>query len=112
MTRRIQKSPTYTLYLAAIGCPTKNVPVANSEQAQNAFNMYRSIYDFGGSAMKRGCGDIRDENGALIARISYNGRVWDAEGKPTDGLTGQQWLASCAEVGELILTSASDRLLR
>ena len=29
--------------------------------------------------MRKGCGDVRDATGNLVARISYNGRVWDGE---------------------------------
>ena len=72
-------TPRYTLRLAARGCPTVNLPVTDSEMASAAFQRYRDTYGFGASEMRKGCGDVRDATGSLVAHISYNGRAWDGE---------------------------------
>jgi len=41
---------------------------------------YRDRYDIGASDMAEGCGNIYADDGALVARVSYNGRVWTPDG--------------------------------
>ena len=41
-------------------------------------------YEFGASEMKARCGNIYNSQGALVGKISYNGRIWDARGEPVE----------------------------
>jgi len=74
-----QKS--WVLYLAAKGCPTFRIRVPDSGSASLLFAKYRDSYGFGASDMRRNCGNVYDSTGAVIARISYNGRVWNERGE-------------------------------
>jgi hypothetical protein len=78
-------APTVTgtggfLYLAADGCPTMRIPVASADRASALLSRYRDRFGIGASDMKQGCGDIHADDGTLVARVSYNGRVWTPEG--------------------------------
>ena len=79
------KSEQHYIHLAASGAPTFNVPVQFADEASEVFSAYRDRYEFGASAMKEGCGNIYDCQNRLVGRISYNGRIWDANGKPVEG---------------------------
>ncbi len=63
------------------------VMVFDSDDAVKLFSLFRDGGGFGASELKKGCGDITDLSGKLIARISYNGRVWLPNGQPLDELT-------------------------
>jgi hypothetical protein len=69
------------LRLAAVGCPTLHVPVNDAEQIVRIWEHYRDKNGIGASDMKRGCGDLIAADGRVIARISYNGRIWDVSGR-------------------------------
>ena len=69
------------LKLAAEGCPTLHVPVNNAEQIVRIWERYRDENGISASDMKGGCGDLIGSDGSVVARISYNGRIWDANGK-------------------------------
>ncbi len=81
------KSEQHYIHLAASGAPTFNVPVQFADEASEVFSAYRDRYEFGASAMKEGCGNIYDCQNRLVGRISYNGRIWDANGKLVEGVT-------------------------
>jgi len=68
------------IHLAASGAPTLNVLVRFADQASKVFSAYREKYQFGSSEMKAGCGDIYDSRNSVVGRISYNGRIWTANG--------------------------------
>jgi hypothetical protein len=68
------------IHLAAAGAPTLNVPVRFADEAAKAFSAYREKFLFGASEMKARCGDIYDSRNNLVGRISYNGRIWTADG--------------------------------
>lgn len=70
------------LYLSADGCPTLWVLVASADMASAMLAAYRDKYGIGASDMNDGCGNILAEDGALVARVSYNGRVWTPDGTP------------------------------
>lgn len=74
------KRDGYQIYLAARNCPTHRLMVVDSISASEVFCQYRDSFGLGASDMKKGCGNVTDQSGKLIARISYNGRVWDADG--------------------------------
>jgi hypothetical protein len=73
------------LYLAAHGRPTLKAPVSTGEQAVAIWSRYRDgqsgIDMLGSSSMKPRCGNIYSESGQLVARISYNGRIWNPQGE-------------------------------
>ncbi|HMH16188.1 MAG TPA: hypothetical protein VK578_24035 [Edaphobacter sp.] len=72
------------LHLAAVEAPTLNIPVRFADEASKAFSAYRDTYSFGASEMKAGCGNIYNSKRQIIGRISYNGRIWDAENRPVE----------------------------
>ena len=84
MTNTLQlcnESPC-VLYLAATGCKTLRFSVTSLAQASQAFVAYRELYNLGASQLKRNCGAIYGQDGkTVVARISYNGRAWSADGK-------------------------------
>lgn len=71
----------YRLHLAASGAPSLDVPVRFADEASKVFCGYRDKYGLGASNMKARCGNIYNSQNCLVGRISYNGRIWDAEGK-------------------------------
>jgi len=79
------------IHLAARGAPTLRLTVRSVEMASGVFARYRDTYDLVVSDLNRGCGNISDENGTLVARVSYNGRIWAANGallrEPTEDTT-------------------------
>jgi hypothetical protein len=68
------------LTLAADDCPTLRIPVTSADVASALLSRYRDRFGIGASDMKEACGDIRDDDGTLVAKVSYNGRVWTPEG--------------------------------
>ena len=73
-------APGGYLLLAAGGCPTLRIPVDSADMASAQLAAYRDRYCLGASDLAPGCGDIRGNDGALVARVSYNGRVWTPSG--------------------------------
>jgi hypothetical protein len=78
------RSEQHYIHLAASGAPVLNVPVRFADEASRVFSTYRDRYQFGASAMKAGCGNIYDSRNCVVGRISYNGRIWDANGKSVE----------------------------
>jgi hypothetical protein len=78
------RTEQHYVHLVASGAPTFNIPVRFADEASEVFAAYRDRYEFGASAMKAGCGNIYDSQNRLVGRISYNGRIWDADGKPVE----------------------------
>jgi hypothetical protein len=72
------------VHLAASGAPTFNISVQFADEASEVFSAYRDRYEFGASEMKAGCGNIYDSRNCLVGRISYNGRIWDADGNAVE----------------------------
>ena len=68
------------LVLVAHGAPALRLIVKNLADGAKKWAEYRDRYDLGASAMKQSCGFIR-QGGKLVARVSYNGRLWDAAGQ-------------------------------
>jgi hypothetical protein len=79
-TSRMTSTNGY-LSLAADGCPTLKIPVDSATMASALLSRYRDHFGIGASDMKEGCGDIRADDGTLVARVSYNGRVWTPGGR-------------------------------
>ena len=63
-----------------LNCNGKKVPVATLREAAAAWSKVRDSEGLGSSDCRRGCGDVRDEAGKLVGRISYNGRAWNPDG--------------------------------
>jgi hypothetical protein len=68
------------IHLAAIGAPTLNIAVQFADEASRVFSTYREKYEVAASDMKAGCGNIYNSRNLLVARISYNARIWDTKG--------------------------------
>lgn len=77
-------SEQHYIHLAASGTPTFDIRVRFADEASGVFSAYRDRYQFGASDMKARCGNIYDSQNCLVGRISYNGRIWDANGKPVE----------------------------
>jgi hypothetical protein len=71
----------YSIYLAASGCPTLKIPVQSADMASAMFQRYRDWNGIGASDMKLDCGSVFANDGTLVAKVSYNGRVWNPQGK-------------------------------
>ena len=78
------RGETYFMHLAALGAPTFDVAVEFADEASTLFSAYRDKYGFGASEMEVGCGDIYDSQKRRVGRISYNGRIWDANDSPIE----------------------------
>ncbi len=78
---RLTRQKTWLLYLAANRCPTLQIRVRDSESASFLFTQHRDSHGLGASDMEPNCGNVYDSAGALVARISYNGRVWNERGE-------------------------------
>jgi hypothetical protein len=77
-------SEPHRILLAALGAPRLNIPVQFADEASEVFEAYREKYAFGASEMQAGCGNIYDSQNRIVGRISYNGRIWTADGSPIE----------------------------
>ncbi len=57
-------------------------PVSGLEQASEKMRTFLEVNGYGQNDVQDGCGDVVDMNGATIARVSPNGRVWDPRPYP------------------------------
>jgi hypothetical protein len=83
LTPNLQGEAHY-IHLAAIGAPSLDIPVQFADEASRIFSAYRDKYEFGASEMKSRCGNIYNSQNHQVGRISYNGRIWDANGNPIE----------------------------
>jgi hypothetical protein len=78
----LQVSKTGQAYVilssSAPGVPRQKVPVKTGDHASAVVTRYIDSYGLGGSNWTGG--DIVDGHGTLIARVSYNGRIWAPDG--------------------------------
>ena len=70
----------FYVHLEAEGAPTLNLSIQFADEASRVFVEYRERYGFGASGMKPRCGHIFTESQQFLGKISYNGRIWDADG--------------------------------
>jgi len=77
----LKAAATHHLRLAAKGISTESIPVEFADDAAQLLSRWRDSNCLGSSDFKRGCGDVTDHQGKLVAWISYNGRIWNLEGK-------------------------------
>ena len=83
LVQELCDTPHY-IHLAALGAPTLDVPVQFADEAAKLFAAYRDKYGFGASEMEAECGRIYDRQNRTVGRISYNGRIWDANDNPVE----------------------------
>ena len=79
-TNAVQTVAGGYIVLPARGIETTHVPVASADEASAFWWQFVKMYDLGASDLKRGSGQIRSNDGKLVARVSYNGRVWSPDG--------------------------------
>lgn len=77
-------SDAHRIHLAAFGAPTLDIPIQFADIAAALFCAYREKYYFGASEMRPECGNIYDSQNHLVGKISYNGRIWDAQERPVE----------------------------
>jgi hypothetical protein len=64
---------------ANIGVPSRWQPVKSLCDASRALQAFIGQYDLGAGNLlygETGTGTVRDGKGKVVARVSYNGRVW------------------------------------
>lgn len=64
----------YTVRLAADGLRSREVSVRDFAEASGRCRGFIDEHGLGSSDWAGG--DVRDSDGAVVARVSYNGRVW------------------------------------
>src|ERR1700733_5271536 len=74
--------------LAALGVKTRHIPVCSADEASLVVRAFIDGNGFGSSELKSSCGEILSNEGALVARVSYNGRVWTPDGQLLQELPG------------------------
>lgn len=57
----------------------QTVPVKTLDEGRALWLALRDAEDLGSSDMVRGCGEYR-ESGVVVAKVSYNGRMWTPDG--------------------------------
>jgi hypothetical protein len=72
------QSEAHYIRLAATGAPSVDIRVQFADEAARVFSAYRDKYEFSASEMKAECGNIFNSRNRRVGRISYNGRIWDA----------------------------------
>lgn len=63
--------------ISVYGVPSESVRVSSLRDASRKAREYIELHDLGGGNWTGG--DVLDGSGLIVARISYNGRVWQAE---------------------------------
>jgi hypothetical protein len=69
-------NPDYPRHQQNIIAPVV-IPVDDIKGASIACKAFIESADIGSGNWSGGAGEVRDENGQVIARISYNGRAWE-----------------------------------
>ncbi len=70
------------------------VYVDSLEKASEELRAFIDGNNYGASQLGRAAGNVYFD-GELVARISYNGRIW-VDGKPVDGMTAAEWVNHAA----------------
>ena len=73
-------APTGYLVLSGLGMKTRRVAVNDAHQIERIWAAWRTDNDLGYHDLKADSGNLVDSTGKVVARISYNGRIWDADG--------------------------------
>ena len=69
------------IVLSAKGIKPTHVPVASADEASAIWWHFVQANALGASDLKRDSGHIYSNDKQLVARVSYNGRVWTPDGK-------------------------------
>lgn len=69
----------YQLTIATRGHLRQRVRVMTLKAASEHWCAHRDSFRLGASDMLRGNGNVK-QGGKLVARVSYNGRVWNPDG--------------------------------
>lgn len=83
-----------TLVLSARGHGRRDVKIANVAEASIRWQQFREFEGIGMSDLDRQSGIIVGDSGELLAKVSYNGRVWHPDGKTADGRGGLGWIGT------------------
>jgi hypothetical protein len=91
-TKAMAALQSAVIVLSARGLKSQRVPVVTADQASAVWSRFRDANNLGGSDLKRDSGHILSPDGSLIAKVSYNGRVWTPDDRllqePPDGPCG------------------------
>src|SRR5690348_2255233 len=68
------------LVLSAVGLRTQRVPVSDAAQTVAIWSKWRDSNGLGASDLKQDSGNLVNENGTVVAKVSYNGKIWDYDG--------------------------------
>ena len=55
----------------------EEIAVADFKDASDSYRDYIERGDLGSSELGKGSGNIKDASGKVVARVSYNGNVWN-----------------------------------
>lgn len=83
-TRRITAPPEHAggfIVIAVAGRAPLETPVSSCAEASAVWQSYRDEHGLAASDMGARCGHVYTAAGELVAKVSYNGRVWDTHGK-------------------------------
>ena len=64
------------IYLNSIHTTPMVVQCCSLKQASQIFQVFRNENDLGQSHLEEGCGYVFNDKKVMVARVSYNGRVW------------------------------------
>lgn len=67
-------------HLAEVSVPLQFIKVDDLLSARSAYCELVARYELGGGNITSRCGRVCSQDGQRMARISYNGRVWDNDG--------------------------------
>lgn len=59
----------------------RSIPVTNMVDASHKFRVTVDVMNLGASNLSNDDGTIHDDRGQNLGYISYNGKVWTADGK-------------------------------
>ncbi|MBP6479835.1 MAG: hypothetical protein KA310_03215 [Pseudomonadales bacterium] len=65
-----------------MGIPARWVKVASLAEASRVFRAWVAQYELGGGNCGRDTGEVRRAPDEVVARVSFNGRVWSPEPYP------------------------------
>jgi hypothetical protein len=69
------------IVLSAEGMRTRQIPVSSADEPSATWRRFVEDNDLGASDLKRDSGFIYSNDRKLVAKVSYNGRVWTPDGQ-------------------------------
>jgi hypothetical protein len=80
---------TYTILLGSNdGALDVYTQVGSLDEASREMRDFIEENGLGASHLSRDCGIVRDDKGVFVAKVSYNGRVWDPQGRMISDIHG------------------------